>query len=279
MERFYFVIYFFFNHLYEGISVLLLKGTGIMDQMQGQIQESEYQFPYHYLPSLKNGIPSIRQFLGWGWEYLTYMDFLISEIIRLKPRSVLDVGCGDGYMINQLCALNYDGQLGGVDTSERAITFAKAFCSRPKHVFQAEDIFKMSEQSELVSMIEVIEHIPDVIVDGFIQQAFALSSKYVLISVPTTAFPLQKKHYRHYDEALLARQTEFAEGDFELVKTVRLYNETKCLKFLKRLLENKFFAINYKPLLAKLWAFHLKNTYFANTKNGFHLIALYQRKA
>jgi len=248
-----------------------------MSEIQGQIQESEYNFPYHYLPSLKNGIPSIRQFLGWGWEYLTYMDFIISEIKRLKPQSVLDVGCGDGYMINQLCALDYDGQLGGVDTSERAITFARAFCPR-ENVFRADDIFKMTEQSELISMIEVIEHIPNEIVDLFIQKAFSLSSKYVLISVPTTAFPLQKKHYRHYDEGLLAQQTEFAKGDFELVKTVRLYNETKYLKFLKRLLENKFFAINYKPLLALLWKKHQENTYFATSENGFHLIGLYKRK-
>ncbi len=246
--------------------------------LQGKFQESEYIFPYHYLPSLKNGVPSIRQFLVWGWEYLTYMDFLISEIIRLKPKSVLDVGCGDGYMINQLCRLNYDGQLGGVDTSERAITFARAFCPRD-NVFHADDIFKMNEKSELVSMIEVIEHIPNEIVDAFIKQAFSLSSKYVLISVPTTAFPLQKKHYRHYDEALLAQQTEFSKNDFELVKTVRLYNETKYLKFLRRLLENKFFAINYKPLLAFLWDIHKKKTYFSDAKKGFHLAALYMRRS
>ncbi len=248
-----------------------------MVEVQGQIQESEYGFPYHYLPSFKGGVPSIRQFLGWGWEYLTYMDFLMSEIIQIHPQSILDVGCGDGYMVNQLCLRNYSGKLAGVDTSDRAIAFANAFCPR-EGVFQTADLFKMTETFELVSMIEVIEHIPDDIVHAFIQKAFALSSKYVLISVPTTAFPLQKKHYRHYDEAVLAQQTKFSEADFELVKTVRLYNETKVLKFIKRIIENKFFAINYKPLLSLLWSYHRARTYFATPENGFHLIGLYKRK-
>lgn len=248
-----------------------------MSEIQGKIQESEYEFPYHYLPSLKNGVPSIRRFLGWGWEYLTYMDFIISEIMQLKPKSVLDIGCGDGYLINRLCGMSYDGQLRGVDTSERAITFARAFCPHD-NVFHVEDIFKMSDMFEFVSMVEVIEHIPDEIVDEFIKKAFSLSSKYVLISVPTTAFPLQKKHYRHYDEDILRKQTAFASADFDLVKTVRLYNENKLLKLLKRLLENKFFAINYKPLLKILWQLHKKHTYFATSQNGFHLIGLYRRK-
>jgi SAM-dependent methyltransferase len=249
-----------------------------MTEHHGALQESEYSFPYHYLAHFSNGgVPSTRRSLFWGWEYLTYMDHVVSEIEAMTPASVLDVGCGDGYMVNQLCARGFPGRLRGVDTSARAITFARAFCPRDD-VFSADDIFTMQAQSELVTMIEVIEHIPDDAVGGFLRQAFALSSRHVLISVPTTAFELQKKHYRHYDEALLARQTGEAATEFELVKSVRLYDERPYLRLMKRVLENRLVSLTNRTLLRLIWSYHRRATYFAQAPSGFHLVALYRRR-
>lgn len=253
-------------------------GEVMSESAHGALQESEYDFPYHYLASLDSGVPSTRRFIFWGWEYLTYMTYLKKKISAISPASLLDVGCGDGYMVNQLCRMSFPGVLRGVDTSDRAITFAQAFCPRGKETFAVQDIFKMEQQSEMVSMIEVIEHIPDAIVGPFLQKAFSLSSKYVLISVPTTAFPLQKKHYRHYDEALLAEQTAFASEAFDLVESVRIYDEKLYLKVLKKLLENRYFAFTNKFLLRKIWQYHQSHTSFARAPKGYHLVALYKRK-
>lgn len=205
------------------------------------------------------------------------MDYILHEIEALSPTSVLDVGCGDGYMINQLCNRAYSGDLRGVDMSARAISFANAFCPRPD-TFRAQDIFSLTEKSELVSMIEVIEHIPDDIVIGFIEQAFSLSSKYVLISVPTTALALQKKHYRHYDEMILEQQTRGVQNEFSLIKSVRLYNGRPYLALVKKLLENRFLSLTNSRIIKAIWAYHKKNTYFADSPNGYHLVALYKRK-
>lgn len=248
-----------------------------MNESHGALQESEYSFPYHYLAHFQDDVPSTRRSLFWGWEYLTYMGHLVREIEALAPASVLDVGCGDGYMVNQLCRRGFAGALRGVDTSERAITFARAFCPGDG-VFSSTDIFTMQTQAELVSMVEVIEHIPDDVVGPFLERAFSLSSRYVLISVPTTAFEVQKKHYRHYDETLLAQQTGIAATQFELVKTVRLFDERPYLRLMKRMLENRLFALTNKTLLRLIWAHHLKHTYFATAPRGYHLIALYSRR-
>lgn len=242
------------------------------------IQESEYSFPYHYIPSLNNGTPSVTRFLNWGWDYLTYIDFVTKKIKELEPSTVLDIGCGDGYMINTLFNDNVAFDLKGVDFSERAIAFANAFCRSENKLFHVEDIFNLDEKYDIVTLIEVIEHIPDELLEKFIQKSFELSNKYVIISVPTTVLPLSSKHYRHYDEELLLEQTQHCTKDFELAEQQRIYKKSQLLKLLNRLFNNKVFHINSKLLNKMLWKFHCKYSYFANKENGYHLVSIYKRK-
>jgi hypothetical protein len=68
-----------------------------------QIQNDEYIFPYHYLTSLDNSVPTIYKRLSWGYEYITYIDFVRTYIEqKIQPSSLLDIECGDGYLINSL---------------------------------------------------------------------------------------------------------------------------------------------------------------------------------
>lgn len=245
---------------------------------KANIQENEYTFPYHYLAELEHGAPHVTKVLGWGWEYLTYMSFVKEKISELKPKSILDIGCGDGYLINQLIKSCSKATLMGVDTSKKAIGFAKSIYSRSEDSFNAIDIFDIKDKYELVSLIEVIEHIPDNILPSFLKQSFNLSTRYVIITVPTTAFPLQSKHYRHYDEELLSTQITEATGDqFEIVEQHRLYSNSKILNFIKRIFYNKYFTINSIFLKKILWSLHKSNTYFSSRDKGMHICTIYRR--
>jgi hypothetical protein len=65
------------------------------------IQASQYEFPYHYLPHFSaNGTPRLHRYLAWGLDYLTYTSFVVEQIRQISPRSLLDIGCGDGRLIN-----------------------------------------------------------------------------------------------------------------------------------------------------------------------------------
>ena len=67
-----------------------------------QLQDNEYIFPYHYLTSLDNGVPNIYKRLSWGYEYITYLDFIRKYIEKkLKPDTMLDIGCGDGELLRK----------------------------------------------------------------------------------------------------------------------------------------------------------------------------------
>ena len=91
----------------------------------------------------------------------------------------------------------------GIDLSEKAISFAKAFSNG--YEFYCKDIFDVKEKFNTVCLIEVIEHIPDGELSSFIDESFKKVDVggYLIISVPTTVDPVQKKHFRHYDESLL----------------------------------------------------------------------------
>ena len=236
-----------------------------------QIQENEYSFPYHYLTSLNNNVPSIDKRLSWGYEYLTYVDFITKYIEEeINPKSLLDIGCGDGFLINNLVFDN-SKKINGIDLSEKAISFAKAFSNG--YEFYCKDIFDVKEKFNTVCLIEVIEHIPDGELSSFIDESFKKVDVggYLIISVPTTVDPVQKKHFRHYDESLLNKHINHE--NFKIIDQVRLYKKSKLLeKMIKFSQKHKS-----KKLRKIVWKWHKKNTYFSDTKNGKHLVTIYRR--
>ena len=122
-----------------------------------EIQDLQYSsFPYHYIPHFdSNGIARISRVLEWGWDYLTYMTFIKSLIENeLAVETILDVGCGDGYLINSLRRYKLKK---GIDISNKAIQFAKAFSNDA--IFEVMDVADETNQFDLVMLIEVIEHI------------------------------------------------------------------------------------------------------------------------
>lgn len=239
-----------------------------------KIQDQQYSFPYHYLTGLDSNVPYIKKSLSWGIEYLTYMNIIQSEIEGLDIENILDVGCGDGYLLNNLNETKINKY--GIDLSEKAILFAKAFSRNT--TFERKDLFQIDDKFDAVSLIEVLEHIPDDFLESFMTRVLDLVKVdgYFIISVPTTVIPLNKKHYRHYNEELLSKHTEnFAK--LELVKEIRAYRVNKTLDLILRLLNNRYWSINSEFLLAKFWNWHKKNNFISNKEKGAHLIRIYKK--
>jgi 2-polyprenyl-3-methyl-5-hydroxy-6-metoxy-1,4-benzoquinol methylase len=236
-----------------------------------QIQEDEYVFPYHYLTSLNNNLPLIYKRLSWGYEYITYIDFIRKYIEdEIKPKSILDVGCGDGFLINSL-HFNELNKFKGIDLSKKAINFANAFSDG--YEFECVDLFDIKVQFQLVCLVEVLEHIPDLQIPSFIEEAFEKVEKggYFIVCVPTTVDKVHKKHFRHYDESLISRQ--ISQKNFKIIKQLRLYKKSKLLEKLVKFSQKN----NSKTIKKFVWIWHKRYTYFANQKNGKHLITIYQK--
>jgi len=105
----------------------------------------------------------------------------VKRIIELIPKDVstiLDVGCGDGYLGNVLIDRGYD--VTGVDISRKALRFF-----RGNAVLASIDSLPFKSKSfDLVLSSEVLEHIPFSIYNKSLQELERVANKYIVISTP-----------------------------------------------------------------------------------------------
>ena len=238
-----------------------------------QIQDSQYEFPYHYIPHFdKNGTPSLMRKLNWGFDYLCYQRHIHEKVVGLNPASVLEVGCGDGYFVGNL-PTSIPVRV-GCDLSERAIAFAKAFHQDCQ--FFATDVGLLSEKFDIVAAIEVLEHIPEgLIADFFCKLSERLQENgRVVLSVPTTVIPLNKKHYRHYTIDLLKVQLSESGAMLEILDHEYIYTKPFWFDLFKRTFDNMLFSFEFKPFMRFAWNSIWKNNRYGNAKNGYHLVAV-----
>lgn len=102
-------------------------------------------------------------------------------------RTILDVGCGEGFTIDRL--LRVDGHLPiqGVDHDWQALLHARE--KLPEIFLQRGDVLRLpysSDSVELVLCLEVLEHLPDPV--PALEELRRVSSHDCLISVPNEPF-------------------------------------------------------------------------------------------
>ena len=239
------------------------------DSEQFLIQSKAYAFPYHYLADVSpDGTISIYRQLVWGLEYMTYMIWVRDQILRIRPRNLLDVGCGDGRLCSLLEA--WSGRYVGVDLSEQAIAFARAF--NPGAEFIVGSASDVPGTFGVVACVEVLEHIPDQDLAGFVASLREKVSPQggLLVSVPTIVRPVSPKHYRHYTLELLR---EHLGAYFDIVSHVYLCRCGYQTDLLNRLLSNRLFILHWSKLRRWVWKVHSARYFYAQSTNGAHLAA------
>ena len=112
----------------------------------------------------------------------------LSDIVLARnPSEILEVGCGEGYVLAALREAGVKCPIHGIDFSESAI--AEARRRVPDATFAVEDARALAQSGrryDLVLMIEVLEHLPDA---QFMLSVLAqLSKRHVVVSVPWEPF-------------------------------------------------------------------------------------------
>jgi len=244
-----------------------------------ELQETQYDFPYHHIAHFKyNGKPTLSRNVGWwGLEYLCYQNHLLTKICRMKPSSVLDVGCGDGSFIGNLPS-DIEVRV-GADLSERAIAFAKAFY--PNCVFYDTDIGTLKESFDIVTAIEVIEHIHDFFIADLFRKMAArvCDSGSIVVCVPTLIKALTAKHYRHYSIQTLQNQLVTSGIPFRIVDIEYIFVKPKWFDFGRKFFSNRFFCLEVSAVTQFVWD-QIWNKYrIGNQETGHHLVAVLRKQA
>ena len=109
----------------------------------------------------------------------------LKEILDNIPEdinSILDVGCGNGFILNNLKKINKYKKLVGLDISLEALKFVQT----EKRQGSIENIPFEDKSFDLVVCLEVLEHLPEKIFQKGILELQRVSKKYILITVPNS---------------------------------------------------------------------------------------------
>lgn len=112
-----------------------------------------------------------------------FYDRLFSMVKPLKPVSILDVGCGEGFTLARLKRSRIGTVLEGVENSTTAIKLAKKMY--PGILIKEASIYELPYEDnsfDLVICTEVLEHLEDP--KAALLELKRVSKKCILISVP-----------------------------------------------------------------------------------------------
>jgi 2-polyprenyl-3-methyl-5-hydroxy-6-metoxy-1,4-benzoquinol methylase len=104
---------------------------------------------------------------------------------RAQPQSLLDVGCGEGVLVQQW-ALSLPGKrVVGIDLEEDSIQAGWAERGAPNleyRTMQAENLPFSANEFDLAAAIEVLEHVPDP--EHTVAEMARCAERHLLVSVP-----------------------------------------------------------------------------------------------
>ena len=101
------------------------------------------------------------------------------------PRSLLDVGCGEGVLVHRWALRLGGGRLVGIDLEEDSIQVGWSERQAPNleyRVMRAENLPFADGEFDLASAIEVLEHVPDP--EHTLSEMARCAGRHLLVSVP-----------------------------------------------------------------------------------------------
>jgi len=121
------------------------------------------------------------------WDYNLYDNdkerIRIDAIINTIPidvKTILDVGCGNGAVLNQLLKRNKFKRLVGVDFSSVALEYVQT----EKYLMNVSELNFRNSEFDLVICNEVLEHLSQSEYNDTLNKINRIATKYILITVP-----------------------------------------------------------------------------------------------
>ncbi|MDP3941739.1 MAG: class I SAM-dependent methyltransferase [bacterium] len=117
----------------------------------------------------------------------SFLRTVVRQSRIVHPKSILEAGCGEGFILERLYKANIGEKLVGIDFSDRAIALAKK--ERPHLDIRKGDIYNIpfkDNSFDLVICCEVLEHLERP--ENALSELARVSKSYVILSVPNEPF-------------------------------------------------------------------------------------------
>lgn len=243
-----------------------------------QIQDDEYTFPYHYIPEYEKQFTLAKSW-SWGMQYISAIEFVLNKIASIKFSSVCDVGTGDGRLVRELKRRFPEKEIIGIDYSETAIALAKAL--NPNCYFESINILDNTykKKYELITLIEVFEHIPLDTCENFVQSLYNLLSEdgVLILTVPHVNKSVNDKHFQHFTKNKI---NSYFSNKFLIEELIFFEDQKRSIikKFIRLLIYNNIFILNNKEILNYFYAVYKKKYFLSDEKNCGRIFVKMRKK-
>ena len=247
-----------------------------MKEIEQKIQDDDYSFPYHYVPQFNPGFTE-AYIWSWGIYYISALEFILNKVKECQPTSVIDVGTGDGRMVRELNLALPGKHIVGVDYSHRAINLARAL--NPSLNFLSQDITTqaVNDQFDLVTLVEVFEHIPTETANDFVAALPNLLNEngQLLVTVPHKNIPVSIKHFQHFSAESLVKYFD----KFFVVEELVFLDKRSCLvSIIKKFLHNQYFILNHWGIKNRIYSLYKKLFLITDEKHCGRIFVRFRKK-
>jgi len=240
-----------------------------------RVQEDQYEYPYHYIPSMEEGGISQVRYWSWGFRYLGGLKLVMEEVAESGFKSLIDVGCGDGRFLAELNSSHPRKRLLGVDYSRRAIELAKVMS--PNVEYECRNILDedISEDFDVATLVEVLEHILPEELDSFLEATCRLLEEDAMLvaTVPHVNKPVSDKHYQHFDRSKLE---ELLDPHFDHLRFIHFDDvKSTLLEYMQSWIggDGNHFVVTNKRIMSLFWTVY-KSRYLYTTEDRCGRIAV-----
>ena len=154
-------------------------------------------------------------------------EFIVDEIVKLNPTSILEIGCGYGANLKPLKARLPNSFIVGLDISTTQLAKAKEYIGNDSvyllHMNASEGLLFPDGYFDLVFTAGVLMHVPHHKVNKIRNEMIRLSSTYILHDENTKAGQYIEFAYDH--------EEYYRKLGFEILKSIT-YNNPSEMKFI-----------------------------------------------
>jgi cyclopropane fatty-acyl-phospholipid synthase-like methyltransferase len=181
--------------------------------------------------------------------YFSYLN-MAASLIPADAKTLADLGCGDGRSTAFFKDARPELRMIGFDYSDQAIQLSKIMSASRQIEWRTWDVsvpLQQTEKFDAVTAIEMFEHLPIDTLQTALKNVRDILNPggCLILTVPSTNVPLNKKHYQHFDATGLT--SILKEAGFSDVSVQGQENSRHFFFQIYRFADNRWWSI--KPLM------------------------------
>lgn len=236
-----------------------------------------YELPEHFIRD-KYGITQLK----YDSNVNMVVDLVTNIIGNCNTNKILDMGCGDGYLLSKF---NLTNNFYGFDNNQNAVFFSKHILKNVPTIekidFIENNMSSYNNFFDIVIFNQVLEHIPPIYHENIISKIYSILKKdgYLIFSVPLNTVKPHEFHYKHFSfselKSLSSNYFTLKEKHFIIKKN--FWSKIIYNPILYGFIDNRIFTLNVvKKVLSILF-----NKYFIYSsceKNAERIVLVLQKK-